>query len=53
MKQSFFKAAKKVMEESTFSGRTKIGCAVVYKGTILATAANTDKTSPLQRKYND
>ena len=53
MKRSFFKTAKKVMEQSTFSGRAKIGCAVVYKGSVIATASNTDKTSPLQRKYND
>ena len=53
MKPSFFKAARKVMKHSTFSGHAKIGCVVVYKGTIIAMAPNTDKTSPVQRKYND
>ena len=41
------------MEQSTFSGRTKIGCAIVYKGAVIATAPNSDKTSPIQRRYND
>lgn len=53
MKETFFKAARKAMQKSTFSGRAKIGCAVTYKGSIIALASNTDKTSPIQRRYND
>lgn len=30
----------------------RIGCVFVYKGSILAEAWNTNKTSPLQEKYN-
>lgn len=30
----------------------RVGCVFVYKGSILAEAWNTNKTSPLQDKYN-
>lgn len=53
MKATYFKTARKVMLESDFSGRAKMGCAVVYKGAVIATASNSDKTCPIQRKYND
>ena len=29
-----------------------IGAAAIYKGALVATAANTNKTSPLQARYN-
>lgn len=53
MKPKFFRMAKKAMQNSTFSGRAKIGCAIIYRGNVLAFGSNTDKTTPTQRKYND
>lgn len=52
MKMTFFNKAKEEMEKSDYSGNARIGCAVYYKGTLLAKGHNTDKTCPLQKKYN-
>lgn len=52
MKKSFFKVAKEEMKLSDYSGQAAIGCAVYYKGTLLAKGHNSDKTSPVQEKYN-
>lgn len=52
MKKSFFKMAKKEMKRSDYSGPARIGCAVYYKGTLLAKGHNSNKTSPIQDKYN-
>ena len=56
MNKRFFKFARKAAELSTYRGshnfKPAIGAVAVYKGSIVATACNTNKTSPLQAKYN-
>ena len=55
MNERFFKFAREAMKKSDYNGSgssPKIGAVAVYKGTIIAEAWNTDKTSPLQHKYN-
>lgn len=47
----FFEAAKRVATTSDFDN-FHIGCVVVYKKHIIASAANTHKTSPKQKKWN-
>lgn len=46
-----FDAARKVAATSDFDN-FHIGCVVVYKKHIIASAANSNKTHPAQRKYN-
>lgn len=51
----FFKFAREAMLKSDYNGSgssPRIGAVAVYKGSIIAEAWNTDKTSPLQQKYN-
>lgn len=51
----FFKFAREAMLKSDYKGSgssPRIGCVAVYKGSILAEAWNTNKTSTLQNKYN-
>lgn len=50
----FFTLAKECSLKSDYSGcsRARIGCVLVYKGTILAKGWNTDKTHTFQHKYN-
>ena len=51
--KSFFDMAKKVSELSTFhKPRIRIGCLVVYGHRIIGSGFNSDKTSPVQKKYN-
>lgn len=56
MKERYFKFAKQASMESTYRGSHNfspaIGAVAVYKGSIVATACNSNKTSPLQAKYN-
>ena len=52
MKYSHFKIAREESLLADYSGPAQIGCAVYYKGTLLAKGHNSDKTSPLQEKYN-
>ena len=47
----FFALAKSVAQTSDYD-RVKIGCCVVYKGTVISVACNCNKTHPLQTKYN-
>lgn len=49
-----FKAAREASRAADYSGynAVKIGCVVVYKGTILAKGCNSDRTHPLQARYN-
>lgn len=48
-----FKAAREISFDSDYNnGKVRIGCVVTYKGTILARSCNTDKTHPVQDKYN-
>jgi len=49
--EKYFLAAKKVASMSTFK-RIHIGCVVVYKGNIISSGYNANKTHPLQMKYN-
>lgn len=49
-----FAAAREVSFESDYTGgsKVKMGCVVAYCGTILARGSNTNKTHPIQDKYN-
>lgn len=47
----FFEAAKKVALESDFE-KFHVGCVIVYKKHIISSAANSNKTHPIQKKYN-
>ena len=56
MKERYFKFARTASMTATYTGSHRfspmIGACAVYKGTIVATASNSNKTSPLQAKYN-
>ena len=56
MNKRFFKFARAASKGATYQGSHNfapmIGAVAVYKGSIVATACNTNKTSPLQAKYN-
>ena len=56
MKERFFKFAREASMRATYTGSHRfspmIGAVAVYKGSIVATAWNTNKTSPLQARYN-
>ena len=55
MKERFFKFAQKASEEASYTGTRSspaIGAACEYKGAMIGTAANSNKTSPLQARYN-
>lgn len=49
-----FKLARECSFRADYTGcgKTRIGCIVVYKGTILARGFNTDRTHTDQAKYN-
>lgn len=46
----FFEAARKVAGESTF--KVHVGAVAVYRGKIIASAASSDKTHPMQKEWN-
>lgn len=55
--KSLFEIAKRVSELSTYSNthtksRVKIGCVVVQGHQIISSGYNSNKTNPLQQKYN-
>lgn len=56
MKERYFKFAREASMRATYTGSHRfspmIGAVAIYKGTIVATAWNTNKTSPLQARYN-
>ena len=56
MNQRFFQFAKRAAQNADYKGCNKtspaIGAVAVYKGSIVATAWNTNRTSPLQQYYN-
>lgn len=56
MNKRYFKFAREASMRATYKGSHRfspqIGAIAEYKGSIVATAANTDKTSPLQARYN-
>lgn len=47
----YFEKASKVAEISDFA-KINIGCVAVYQGTIIGVGFNTNKTHPMQKKYN-
>ena len=56
MKERYFKFAREASKTATYQGSHNfcpaIGGIAIYKGSIVATASNTNKTSPLQARYN-
>ena len=48
---NYFKKASKIAEISDFD-KINIGCIAVYQGTIIGVGFNTNKTHPIQKKYN-
>lgn len=56
MNKRYFKFAREASMKATYTGSHRfspaIGGVAIYKGTLIATAWNTDKTSPLQARYN-
>lgn len=47
----FFEMARKVAQESDFKN-FHLGAVIVYKGRVIATGHNSNKTHPKQKKYN-
>lgn len=47
----YFTKASQVAEISDFA-KVNIGCIAVYQGTIIGVGFNTNKTHPMQKKYN-
>lgn len=47
----FFNSAKEISKLSTYK-RVHIGCVVVYKNKIISSGCNSNKTNPLQKRYN-
>ena len=55
MRERYFKFAKQAAQRADYKGTRSspaIGAVAVYKGAIVADAWNTNKTSPLQARYN-
>lgn len=56
MNKRYFNFAREASKQATYRGSHNfspaIGAVAVYKGSIVATAFNSNKTSPLQAKYN-
>ena len=56
MKERYFKFAREAAEQASYTGSHRfspaIGAIAIYKGSIVASAFNTNKTSPLQARYN-
>lgn len=56
MNKRYFKFAREASQHATYTGSRKfspaIGAVAIYKGSIVGTAFNSNKTSPLQAKYN-
>ena len=50
-----FEAAKNISYNADYTGgsQTRLGCIIAYKGTILAKGCNSDKTHPMQERYNN
>ena len=47
----FLKKARNMAEKSSFY-RQRMGCVVTYKGRIISSGFNSNKTHPIQNKYN-
>ena len=56
MNKRYFRFAREAAMRATYEGshnfKPAIGAVAVYKGSIVASACNSNKTSPLQAKYN-
>lgn len=55
MNERFFRFAREAAKKSDYCGSGSsphLGAVAVYKGSIVAEAFNTNKTSPLQAQYN-
>ena len=56
MKERYFEFARAASQKASYTGSHNfapaIGAVAVYKGSILGTACNSNKTSTLQKKYN-
>lgn len=54
MNERFFKFAREASKKADYTGMSspQLGAVAVYKGSIVAEAWNTNKTSTLQAKYN-
>ena len=56
MNKRYFRFAREASKLATYTGSHNfspaIGAVAIYKGSIVATAFNANKTSPLQAKYN-
>lgn len=51
--EKYFRLAKNVSELSDYSKKNiHIGAVLVYKNKVISVGYNTDKTSPIQKKYN-
>lgn len=48
----FFNFAREMAEQSTFP-RFKVGCVLIYQGKVLSSAHNTEKSDPMQKRYNE
>ena len=48
---NYFKKASKIAEVSDFD-KINIGCIAVYQGQVIGVGFNTNKTHPIQKKYN-
>lgn len=47
-----FKLTREVSLSASYCGSARIGCIVVYRGTVLAKGCNSDKTHTTQAKFN-
>ena len=56
MKERYFKFAREASMRATYTGSHRfspmIGAVAIYKGSIVASGWNSNKTSPLQAQYN-
>ena len=51
--KTFFEMARKVSHLASFTGsKVKIGCLIVYGHRVISSGYKSDKTNPLQKKYN-
>lgn len=56
MNERYFKFARNAMLKSDYTGSgssPRLGAIAIYKGTIIGESWNTNKTSPLQARYNN
>lgn len=47
----FFDMARRVAEQSDYKS-CHVGCVIVYQGRVITSASNSNKTHPVQKKYN-